>query len=492
MMPGTGKGLFIAGRWQAGHGHVFVRHDPAEGRLAWEGNAADGADVALAVDSARKAVPAWARLSWEQRCARVEAFGRAVEAHREDFVKVISLETGRPYWEVRMECDALINKIGHTKRAFSERQAPSTAVKDGLSSVTRFKPLGVVTVLGPFNLPAHLPNGHIIPAVLAGNAVVFKPSELTPGVGELYARCWQEADLPAGVFNMIQGGREQGAALTVHPEVNGVLFTGSRAAGIALSKSIALTPEKLLALEMGGNNPLMATGVADPKAAAYAIVQSSFITSGQRCTCARRLILMRDTESDRILAHTLNMAKNIRVGTPAAVPEPFMGPVISEAAAEQLRRAYAELVNRGALPLLPLGTVGSRSTMLTAAILDVTGMRERTDEELFGPILQVIRVDDVDAALAEASASRFGLAAALLSNDAALFERFYAAVAAGVINWNRSTTGASSGLPFGGVGWSGNHRPAGAYAADYCSDPVASLESPTLALPATPVPGICL
>jgi len=486
------RGCFINGEWRRANGPAFSRRDPAEGRLTWEGSAAGTEDIHSAVAAANAVAPRWARLPPDQRAACLDAFGRAVAAHRDEFLAVICLETGRPRWEVQTECDALLSKIALTKSAFLERRSPIVSLKEGQISATRYKPLGTVAVLGPFNLPAHLPNGHIVPALLAGNTVVFKPSELTPAVGELYARCWADANLPAGVFDMIQGGREQGAALAAHPDIHGVLFTGSRAAGVALCTALASYPEKLLALEMGGNNPLVATRVANVDAAAYTIIQSAFLTAGQRCTCARRLILLQDAESDHLLARTLRMAESLRVGPPSLEPEPFMGPVISDSAADKLQNAQAELVRRGARVLLPLRSLGPRPAMLSPAIIDATNVHDRGDEEFFGPLLQVIRVRDFDAALAAANQTHFGLAAALLSDDAVLYERFYDGIRAGIINWNRPTSGASSALPFGGVGASGNHRPAGAFAIDYCNDPVASLESPTLSMPAMLPPGITL
>jgi succinylglutamic semialdehyde dehydrogenase len=492
MIPSAQHGSFIAGTWSAGGGQAFSRHDPAEGRLTWEGNAASMEQISNAVAAAQAAAPAWARLTSEQRAAYFDAFARALAAHRDDMLGAICLETGRPRWEVRTEYDALLSKIDLSKKALLERRGTTRATKDSLTSTTRYKPLGVAAVLGPFNLPAHLPNGHIVPALLAGNTVVFKPSELTPSVGTLYARCWEEAALPAGVFNMIHGGREQGAALATHAGVDAVLFTGSRAAGVALSTALAPHPEKLLALEMGGNNPLVATRIGNRDAAALTIIQSAFITAGQRCTCARRLILMQDAEGDRLLERVLQMAAHIRVGAPSLEPEPFMGPVISDAAAVRLQHAYADLVARGATPLLALRSPGPLPAMLSPAILDVSAVAHVEDEELFGPLLQVIRVPDFAAAIRIANQTRYGLAAALLSDDAALYEQLYASIRAGIINWNRPTTGASSALPFGGVGASGNHRPAGNFAIDYCNDPVASLESPMLTMPQALPPGITL
>jgi succinylglutamic semialdehyde dehydrogenase len=484
------RGLFINGKWQQGTGAVFLRNDPTEGKVTWQGASASLAEVDAAAQAAASAAPAWARLKADARAKFLDAFANVVNTRREDLLNAICFETGKPRWEAKTEVDAVKRKVALTHQAFAERRNTSATTANGLTSATRYRPLGAVAVLGPFNLPAHLPNGQIAPALLAGNTVVFKPSELAPRVGEIYAECWEAAQLPAGVFNLIQGGQEQGAAIVKHPAITGIFFTGSHSGGVALSIAVAPYPQKLLALELGGNNPLVVENVANMDAAVNTIAQSAFITAGQRCTCARRLILPIGDEGDRILARLVDVAKEIQVGPHTLSPEPFMGPVITESAAQRLLNAQANFVNNGAVPLLRMRSQGTRINMLTPAVLDVTAIKKRPDEEYFGPLLQVIRVKDFDAAIAEANNTRFGLAAALLSDDAALYERFSREVNAGIVNWNRPTTGAASDLPFGGVGASGNHRPAGFFAVDFCSDPVASLESPTLELPKMPLPGL--
>ena len=484
------RGQFINGKWRSGAGVELSRQSPADGALTWQGASAAAADVQEAVAAATQAAGGWAQVSVDRRSEYLEAFTLRLAEHGRELRDAICAETGKPRWEAQTEVDAVHSKIGLTQEALSRRRSDSSVTKDGVSAAIRYRPLGTVAVLGPFNLPAHLPNGHIVPALLAGNTVVFKPSELTPAVGEIYTRCWEEAGIPPGVFNMIHGGREQGAALAAHEDVAGVLFTGSRAAGVSLSKMLADRPEKLLALEMGGNNPLLATRVADLDAAAYAIVQSAFITAGQRCTCARRLILLQGAEGDRVLHRLLEMTRQLRVGPPAMEPEPFMGPVITNAAAEKLLAAQHELIHRGAVALKPLQPSGGRLAMLSPGVLDVTTVADRSDDEFFGPLLQVIRVPDFAAAIAEANCTHYGLAAGLLSDDREVYAQFRAQIRAGIVNWNRPTTGASGSLPFGGIGASGNHRPAGYFSVDFCADPVASLETPALTMPAALAPGI--
>jgi succinylglutamic semialdehyde dehydrogenase len=390
-------------------------------------------------------------------------------------------------WESDEEVGAMVGKVALSIQAVKERRSPQQFELAGATAAVRFKPHGVVAVFGPFNFPGHLPNGHIVPALLAGNAVVFKPSEMTPAVAQKTAELWLAAGLPPGVLNLVHGARDTGAALAAHRDVDGLFFTGSVAAGVSLHRAAAENPHKILALEMGGNNPLVAWHVSDEDAAALAIIQSTFITAGQRCSCARRLIVPADGSGDRLLERLVEMTRDLRVGDFRQRPEPFMGPVISAAAAARVVAAKDRLAARGATELVELSGAGA---MLRPGILDVTDVPDRPDEEIFGPLLQVIRVNDFDAAVREANNTRFGLAAGLLSDDRAPYETFYRRVRAGVVNWNRPTTGASGRLPFGGVGLSGNHRPSGYYAADYCSHPVASLEIPTLSLPTKPPPGL--
>jgi succinylglutamic semialdehyde dehydrogenase len=329
-----------------------------------------------------------------------------------------------------------------------------------------------------------------VPALLAGNTVVLKASELTPAVGEKTADLWQSAGLPPGVLNLVQGGRETGMALTAHQGVDGVLFTGSVAGGLALSQAFARQPRKILALEMGGNNPLVVWQVADPDAAVYAIIQSAYITSGQRCTCARRLVIPAGHEGQQLIDRLVAAMARVRVGPYTQVPEPFMGPVISAAEAQRLLIAERGLRDQGGVSLVPLQLQSGSAAMLSPALMDVTSIRSRADEELFGPLLQMIRVEDFQAAITEANATAYGLAAGLLSDSHELYEQFYLRIRAGVVNWNRPTTGASGQLPFGGIGISGNNRPSGYWAADYCSYPTASLETPKVVLAAKLPPGI--
>ncbi|EJO93583.1 succinylglutamic semialdehyde dehydrogenase [Ectopseudomonas mendocina DLHK] len=483
---------YIAGQWRPGQGAPLQSLDPVSQAVVWQGQGASAAQVDEAVNAARGAFSLWAAHSLDGRIAVLERFAAALKSHADELARAIGEETGKPLWEAATEVTSMVNKVAISIQSYRERTGEKSGPLADATAVLRHKPHGVVAVFGPYNFPGHLPNGHIVPALLAGNCVLFKPSELTPKVAELTVRCWIEAGLPAGVLNLLQGGRETGVALAGHPGIDGLFFTGSSRTGNLLHAQFAGRPDKILALEMGGNNPLIVDQVADIDAAVYTIVQSAFISAGQRCTCARRLLVPQGQWGDALLARLVQVAGQLKVGRFDEQPAPFMGSVISLQAAAQLMQAQTDLLAKGATALLAMTQPQADAALLTPGILDVTAVSERPDEEFFGPLLQVIRYSDFDGAIAEANATAFGLAAGLLSDSKARYEQFWLHSRAGIVNWNKQLTGAASTAPFGGIGASGNHRASAYYAADYCAYPVASLESEALTLPTTLTPGVTL
>jgi succinylglutamic semialdehyde dehydrogenase len=452
---------------------TLISIEPATGEEVWRGKPGN---VDETVDRARRAWPAWAAQPLAKRIELTRRFANEVRKEAEAFATLISRETGKPLWEARTEVEAVVGKVEISITAYAERtgQRKLDSALQGTAAV-RHKPHGVMAVLGPYNFPAHLPNGHIVPALIAGNAVVFKPSEKTPATGEFLATCFNKAGIPAALIQVLHGGPEEGKALVGHAGIDGVLFTGSAQAGIAINKRLATNPGKILALEMGGNNPIVLWDTPLIADAATLIVQSAFTTAGQRCTAARRLIV-KSSLYDAAVAEVKKLADRIIVGAPFDEPAPFMGPVIDNAAADQLTESFLYLLSNGGKALKHMQRPHDHLPFLSPAIIDVTGMAERPDVELFGPLLQVIKVDDFDEAIAEANNTRFGLAASLVGGNPQEYNRFWANIRAGIVNWNRPTNGASSKAPFGGIGLSGNHRAAAFYAADYCAYPVASTE----------------
>ena len=451
----------------------LVSTDPCTGEAIWAGPVGG---VAAAIARARAVASDWARTSLATRIAITRAFKAAVEAESDAFARLIARETGKPLWETRTEVASVAAKVEISITAQAERAGEKGSEAAGVRQLLRHKPHGVLAVLGPYNFPAHLPNGHIVPALLAGNVIVFKPSEQTPAVADFMAGVWAKAGLPEGVLNQVHGGGDVGRELAGE-EIDGLLFTGSAHVGAALARQFADTPHRILALEMGGNNPLVAWDVTDIDAAAATVVQSAFLSAGQRCTNARRLIV--GPGSDALVEAVLALADRLIVGGPFDEPPPFMGPVISNTAADGLERGWVGIVAAGGRVLRPLVRARADLPFLSPAVIDMTG-HAPSDDELFGPVLQIIRVPDWDAAIAAANATRFGLAAGLIGGDAARFDDFWARSRAGIVNWNRPTNGASSASPFGGIGASGNHRPSAYYAADYCAFPVATLSADAL------------
>lgn len=480
---------WIAGEWVAGEGEPMNSLSPYNNEVVWEGVSATPAQVESAVSAARQAFVSWKKLSFAEREAIVLAFAEQVKEHSEQIAEVIAKETGKPIWETRTEAGAMAGKIAISIRAYHDRTGETTREAAGNQIVLRHRPLGVMAVFGPYNFPGHLPNGHIVPALLAGNTVVFKPSEQTPMTGELAMKLWEKAGLPKGVINLVQGAKETGIALADSKGIDGLLFTGSANTGHILHRQFAGQPGKMLALEMGGNNPMVITdNYGDLDATVYTIIQSAFISAGQRCTCARRLYVPVGEKGDVLVEKLVEATKKIRVDQPFAEPAPFMGPQISEAAAKFILDAQANLQSLGGVSLLE--AKGGEAAFVTPGIIDVTPIAELPDEEYFGPLLQVVRYQGLEKAVELANDTRFGLSAGLVSTDDGEWDYFVDHIRAGIVNRNRQLTGASGDAPFGGPGASGNLRPSAYYAADYCAYPMASMEGGETLLPATLSPGV--
>ena len=453
--------------------NTIISTEPATGKELWRG---EPGNVDETVDRARRAWPQWAAQPLATRIELMRRFANEVLRVQDQFAELIARETGKPLWEARTEVEAVGKKVEISVRAYAERtgQRKLDSALQGTAAL-RHKPHGVMAVLGPYNFPAHLPNGHIVPALIAGNAVIFKPSEKTPASAELLVQCFHKAGVPAAALQLLPGWAKEGKQLVAHPGIDGVLFTGSAQAGIAINKKLATNPGKIVALEMGGNNPIVVWDTPLVRDAAALIVQSAFTTAGQRCTAARRLIVKSSLYGE-VIEQVKQLTDRLIVGEPFSSPSPFMGPVIDNQAADQLAESFLYFVTNGGKAIKHMRRQDDSLPFLTPGIIDTTAMTNRPDVELFGPLLQVIKVDEFDQAIAEANNTRFGLSASLIGGSPQEYNRFWANIRAGIVNWNRPTNGASSSAPFGGVGLSGNHRPAAFYAADYCAYPVASTE----------------
>ena len=485
------KGQYINGNWLKGKGTTLESINPAYGTLLWQGTNATAEEVSFAYEAAQQALSTWSMASFEQRCQSIKKFAEQVEQHKSQLAQLISMETGKPLWESLTEVSAVIAKINLSIQAYQERTGSKETAGPEANNCLRYKPHGVVVVLGAFNFPAHLSNGHIVPALLAGNTVLYKPSEQSPAVAELIMECWHHSGLPAGVINCLQGDASCGKALLAQ-NIQGVYFTGSYTTGLRIHQQFSDKPEVILALEMGGNNPLVIDEINDLNAAVYQTILSAFITSGQRCTCARRVMIPDTSLGDEFLDRLIKASKSLKTGPFDQSPEPFMGPVISSVQALKHLHNQKQLLSLGGKSLLSMELLAEYTGLLSPGIMDMTQASNPPDDEFFAPFIQIYRYDHFDQAIALANNTRYGLAAGLLSDNHTHYQHFYQHVRAGLINWNRPTTGAASSLPFGGVGLSGNHRPSAYFAADYCAYPIASMEQSHLSKPDTLLPGIHL
>lgn len=469
--------LFINGKWSSGSGTAFSSLNPVTNKTIWSGNAATAEDVDDAIVAARTAFTDWGFRPHAERVSVLKKFAALLADNKDHIADCIMRETGKAQWDALGEAGAMAAKLDISLKAYDERTGSRETITGAIKAGLSHRPHGVMAVFGPYNFPGHLPNGHIIPALLAGNTVVFKPSDLTPLVAEETIKLWQQAGLPDGVLNLVQGGRKTGMALTAHSGIDGVLFTGSVPTGQAIARSLADRPHVMLALELGGNNPLIVHDVANLDAAAIMTIQSAYVTSGQRCTCARRLIVPKGKAGDAFITRLVDFIKHIEIAIPSADEQPFISSVISAEAAKAVLSAQDDLLAHGAIALVTAKKSHLGAAFVSPGLLDVTKVDNLPDEEVFGPLLQVIRVDDFDDAVDEANNTRFGLAAGVITDNVDLQQQFFKSIRAGIVNWNQPLTGASSAAPFGGVGLSGNNKPSAYYAADYCSWPMASLES---------------
>ena len=441
----------------------------------------DHVEEACAV--AKKAFLPWAQKSFEERKQFLLRLKDIFEKNVDEMAKAISRDTGKPLWDSTTEAKALVGKIditiNHSMRLVAEEK-----IENALPSVTgviRHKPRGVMAVVGPFNFPAHLPNGHIVPALLTGNTVVFKPSEQTPAVGELYTKLIEKAEFPPGVFNLIQGDGETGRKLVMNENVDGILFTGSYEVGLRIKQETLQHHWKILALEMGGKNATVIWDDADMDKAIYETLVGAYMSSGQRCSCTSRIIV-HDKIADEFTEKFYQAAKKLTIGHWSE--NPFMGPLINAQAVEKYIR-FQEIANREncenmmrgkALDLKHKGHYVTPSIHLVQKF-DPNSVYQKS--EIFGPNVAVYKSSDFDETLKIVNSTGYGLVMALFSKNQNLYQKALLEARVGLLNFNRTTNGASGKLPFGGMGKSGNDRPSADAAVQYCTIPVASLEDPT-------------
>jgi succinylglutamic semialdehyde dehydrogenase len=468
---------FIAGRWVPIPGDGLESRDPANpDEVVWSGSSRPS-HVDDAVASARAAFTAWRSTPMAERAALLRRFAQACGRHAERLARTITAEMGKTLAESRAEAKLLQDKVAITLEPATLSRVRDFEVDAGAGKVGRclFRPLGVMAVVGPFNFPAHLPNGHWVPALLLGNTVVFKPSDRTPATGQVMAELAEEAGFPPGVFNVVQGGAEVASRLVSHEDIDGVLFTGSFPVGRRILEANLDRPGRMIALEMGGSNAAIIWHDADLRRAVFECIRSGYATTGQRCTCTRRVIV-HEAIADRFITAFCKVASTAVIGA-GTDPEPvFMGPVVTRAAREAVLERQAALARDGGRVLMEAVALDRRGWFTGPGLVQVPRFERASDCETFGPLVQVSVVSDLDDAIAQANATDFGLVASVFTRDEDAWRCCLDGVRVGCLNRNTGTAGASSRLPFGGLGRSGNLRPAGSFAVDLAAYPLASME----------------
>ncbi|MFK7985215.1 MAG: aldehyde dehydrogenase family protein [Sandaracinaceae bacterium] len=466
------RGDYIHGAFHAPTGDSFSSHDPATGEVVCEAQGAPER-AAQAAAAAKEAARNWAARSFEERLIVMGRFRDALVEREVELAEAIRLEMGKVESESRIEARALVSRFALVE---SQIRAGLLGSSPARGEQLVYRPHGVVAVLGPFNFPLHLCNAHIVPALMLGNAVVMKPSEVTPLAGQRYAEAADAAGLPKGLFNLVQGGADVGAALVADDNVRALAFTGSYPVGRKITEAALDRPELLLALEMGGKNTCIVRGDADLRQAIHEVAVSGYLTTGQRCTCADR-VLVHASVADRFVEGLAEVAKHLSFGMPTD-PNSFAGPMATRRASERFRGALEKA--RGSAELEVIVAGGGRAHAFVDASLHrlahgVHALPGYLDEELFGPDLAVETFDDDDEVLSALNASSFGFAHALFTRDEAVIDRYRAELETGILNLNRSTNQASPRLPFGGLKKSGNFRPAGAWAGRNLVYPLAEI-----------------
>ncbi len=467
-----GKGHFIGGEWIEG-GELFENRSPQDLAHVVSSHP-DGRElVDLAVANASAAQSLWGSEPMERRIEVIEAFARELADDSVRIADVIVAETGKTIGAARGEAAALVKKAAITVEL--ARSELLTTEYPGVGYVAH-RPLGVFAVIGPFNFPVHLSNGHIIPALLAGNSALLKPSETAPGSAQLYVEAWERAAKSTGadpaLVQLLQGGGQTGAALVGHDDVNGVAFTGSYHVGVAIRRQTAHQTGKLLALEMGGKNTALVLEDADVAKAAADIAGAAYVMCGQRCTATSRVIAHAAIVDE--LAEALSVhVRALVVGNPSddAID---LGPLATARAATQFWewQERVEGIKNLVAARMPSGLpAGNWVAPALHRVIDREAATERDQTELFGPETLLHESPDLDDMIRFANATPYGLAMSVHTESRDRFELIRPRLEAGLVNWNRGTAGASSLLPFGGVKQSGNHRPAGSWALRYMTHP---------------------
>lgn len=443
-------------RRAASDGATFERCDPAHmNRIVSVAPESTVADVTAAVDAAVDTGAAWRRTTPTQRADFLNRAARALAARADDIAREMVAEAGKPLADARTEAGRTPKNLELYAGEAYRLTGATFPSDDGALTYSVLDPVGVVGVITPWNFPLNLASRKIGPALAAGNTVVFKPSPMTPLMGDRLAGAFEEAGFPPGVLNVVHGFGA-GAHLVADERVAAVTFTGSNATGAKIHGAVGLG--RRVQLELGGKNPVVVLADADLAQAAQIVARSSFSLSGQACTGAGRILVAAEVH-DELVERVVALAGALVLG-PGDGDGVTMGPLVDEAAVRAMEAAVTTAVGGGATVVCG----GSRAIdgglaegcfFPPTVLVDVDPASPLATEEVFGPVVGVERVAGLEEAIASANRVRYGLSAAVCTRDLASAQRFCAEVEAGMVRVNRPTVGAAFNAPFGGVKQSG-------------------------------------
>ena len=459
MAVGAAQEMFVGGKWvPSASGETFEAVSPASGELIGAVPQGDHEDARKAIAAAREAAGGWARLTAFERAAKMHAVGDIIEARREQLARTLTLDQGKPlHAEAYDEVDELVEywrmAAEDTKRLGGELP---NSVSAGKRVMLVRRARGVIGVISPWNWPYTMPAELIAPALACGNTVVWTPAPTTAICGIELARCVADADLPAGVFNIVTGpGPVVGDEIARNPGTDGVAFIGSTATGRLVGQAAA---GKAVLLEMGGNGPLVVMDDADIEAAVEATLTACFLCAGQSCTAGERILVQRGVRDQFVELLVARVAERVRLGDPFD-PATTMGPLNNEPVAAKMDAHVADAVNRGATVVAGGQRATGHATDLYWQPTVLNGVPSDANvavEETFGPVAPIVAIDSLEEAISLTNASPYGLLAAIFTADLQAGLEFADRVRAGWVNINESSNYWESQLPFGGRAGTGS------------------------------------
>lgn len=469
---------------------IFIkRFSPSDNsNLLWS-LPVDYAHVDCVLESAVRGFKTWRNTPLSKRIEILKNYQTQLKLRSDEIAIAISHEVGKPLWESKTEVQSLIGKVDVTINDSLPRiltKNIENILPDTKGSV-HFKPIGPCLIIGPFNFPCHLANGQILSALIAGNSIIFKPSEKACYSAQIMFECLANSGFEPGVINLIQGDGETARRLLKCREIKGVFFTGSKDVGIKILESTYSDLSKLVCLELGGKNTAIVDETANLDFAIEELIKGSFLTAGQRCT-STAIVAIHNSIAQKFIEQFHSIAKKIIVDHPIDhVATPFMGPLIDQRALDQYllfmgmakREGIEEIMRGKHLEKKYKGYYVSPSIHLTDSFQKSSHF---LSSEIFGPNCTFITYSDFDEAIAIANSTEYGLAASVFTSKQERFDHAVSNIDSGLVNLNRSTVGASAKLPFGGVKNSGNYRPAALTTIDACVYQTATLEINNLQL----------